>query len=122
MQSPLQAAMNYPCPKCGHVTSKHAFNVRGQTTCADCGNGLCTAAEERADITGSVASLGFSLIGSMGKAELIEEILLAHRTKLREFEVEQLRRMVVQVRMHAVKERLMHEAGVEDEGMFGGMW
>lgn len=112
------------CPWCGHpqTAAVHQFSVTGVTQCMMCPGGKCTeVAAQQQDPLMTVAGNGIGIISEMNRNDLIEEIVLAQRTNLAGCDVEQLRRFVVQLRMHAYHKRLMAEAGVDDEprGLFG---
>ncbi len=100
------------CPRCGHHTSVHAFNVMGKTECAGCSSGYC---EEEEHPT-TIETMGMALIGNMTKNQIIDECAYHLKRRLDERDIDTLRRMLVEVRLEAVKERLIAEAGISPQG------
>lgn len=112
----LTKALN-ECPRCKHpqTSAVHGFSVSGITQCVMCPDNICTPIEERqVDPMMTIAGNGIAIIGEMSREDLIEEILLAQRGNLMSCELDQLRRFVVQLRIHAYSRRLNTEAGVGD--------
>lgn len=56
---------------------------------------------------------GFKIIGEMTRDELVTEILDSQRERLNPWNMEQLRELVVNMRLQAYKHKLMNEAGIE---------
>jgi hypothetical protein len=93
----------------------HGITVMGAVACTMCPKGLCTESTTQVDPLMTVAGNGLALIGEMNRQDLIEEIILGQRSNLASASVEQLREFVVQLRMHAVRKRLIAEAGITAE-------
>ncbi len=117
---PKGALGEFVCPRCGH-RRKHEFNVLGQAKCSECTDGVCTEPSTIDMLKPSPATWGMGFLNEMGKDALISEIVTAHCVQLQRYSMDQLRHMVVMVRLQGVRDRLMVEAGLEDDDNEGWM-
>src|ERR1700755_717934 len=100
---PIQGYLrsNNLCGVCGHALP-HKYDVLGKTECKDCPGEFCIPKEAQAvSLDKAIAAaevLGFSIIGQMTRAALIDEILAHQRIAFEQLDAERLRRLVIEVR------------------------
>lgn len=83
--------------------------------------GVCTEPEESQLLATGPATWGMGFIGEMSKDQLISEIVTAECVRLQDFELDNLKRIVIMLRMQGVHKRLLSEAHLayDDDGPEG---